>query len=883
MNSKSSNDVTVRIESQGENGDAYGNAALGETAHLLAYENSSSLDAQNMGTFHDSVQTHILNGNPMTAKSPAEDDHVIKIVGTMPASSEAARHSVDIDLHEPNVVMLHDSAGGKTPSEHRSRRSVSFQPKVPDAATEPSHSKDARVSSGLPRTGGKLPSSPLRPRSTTLEKMHESSEEVADSPSHAANVSPLNMVETPSAKDDVKLELPDLGPKPLETRSGDDDRRSSASAVSSPAKVSIKQPTANVTLNKEFFKSTTKSRLVNSPAPTKSPAVIMNQSARKSNLATPRPSTQVNEDAEEEDPFQDIDLQDEKFKRGNLKPITVAQWVAFFVLMGCLVASLTVKQLKHKQIWSLELWKWVLMVLVLLCGRLLSGWLIKIVIILVEKNLLLRKKVLYFVYGLRKGVQNVLWLGLALLAWKLMFHSRVERSTNKVLVVVTKLLECVVIAAFIWLFKLLLMKSVASSFHVSTFFDRIQESLYQQHVLEVLSSPPLLDLSFESTHRRHLTISLARESAGTKASQADPAISLQDVQKMNKHHISAGLMKHLVSLVKNPGLGTLVTTIEDSVDSGDIEINSELQARAAGKLIFRNVAQPDARSIEREDLLRFMTTDEIPRVMCLFEGAKDTGKITKKALKNWVVNVYQERTALASSLNDTKTAVKGLHRMVNVLVIIIIIVVWLLVLEIATTKILLFATSQLLLLGFVFSNTLKQTFEAIIFLFVMHPFDVGDRCIVDGQHLIVEEMKILTTVFLKPDNEKVFYPNSVLATKAISNLFRSPNMKEFLSFSIDISTPSQKINAFKDGLALYLEKKIEHWGPKFSVVVRELDDLKSMELYVTLQHTINFQNWAERLSRRSELLLEIKHIFTSLGVEYRLLPQTVELVYPSAR
>ncbi|KAH7444980.1 hypothetical protein KP509_02G100500 [Ceratopteris richardii] len=879
------NDDTVRIESRDGIGGFHPNAALRKPADLLVNGTSPSLDTQNMGTFHDSVQTQVrslwtdakdealedfpmLHWQPMAANTPAEDNSAIKIVRAVTTSSEPGhhrRHTVDVDLHELNVVMLNDSASGKPSSEHRSHRSVSFQPNVPNAAMELSHSKDARLSSGLRSTAGKPPLSPLQTHSPILDKMREKS---SDSPSHAADVSPWNRFESPSNKNDVKLELPDLRPTHLETRPGDDDRRSSASAVSTPAKVSVKQPIASVTLNKELLKSTTKSRLVESAAPTKSP----------------RQSTRVDKEEEEEDPFQDIDLQDDKFKRGNLKPITVAQWVALFVMMGCLISSLTVKQFKHKQIWSVELWKWVLLVLVVLCGRLLSGWLIKIVIILAEKNLLLRKKVLYFVYCLRKGVQNVLWLGLALLAWKLMFDSRIERSKNnhKVLVLVIKLLECFVIAAFIWLLKLLLMKSVASSFHVSTFFDRIQESLYQQHVLEVLSNPPLLDLSFESKHRQHLTISLAR-GAGTKTSQADPAISLQNVQKIKKHDISAGLMKQLMSLMKHPGLGTLVTTIEESVGSGNIEINSELEAKAAGKLIFRNVAQPEARSIEREDLLRFMNPDEIPRVLCLFEGAKDTGKITKKALKNWVVSVYQERTALALSLNDARTAVKGLHRMVNVLVIIIIIVVWLLILEIATTQVLLFATSQLLLLGFIFSNTLKQTFEAIIFLFVMHPFDVGDRCIVDGKQLIVEEMKILTTVFLRPDNEKVFYPNSVLATKVISNLFRSPNMKEFLSFSVHISTPTEKINAFKNGLALYLEKKVEHWAPKFSVVVRELDDLNSMELYVTLQHTINFQNTAERLTRRSELLLEIKRIFISLGVEYRLLPQTVELVYPSTR
>ena len=84
------------------------------------------------------------------------------------------------------------------------------------------------------------------------------------------------------------------------------------------------------------------------------------------------------------------------------------------------------------------------------------------------------------------------------------------------------------------------------------------------------------------------------------------------------------------------------------------------------------------------------------------------------------------------TLNDTKTAVNKLHRMVNFLVGIIIAVIWLLILGIATSKFLLFLSSQLLLVAFIFGNTCKTVFESIIFLFVIHPFDVGDRCEIDG-------------------------------------------------------------------------------------------------------------------------------------------------------
>lgn len=84
------------------------------------------------------------------------------------------------------------------------------------------------------------------------------------------------------------------------------------------------------------------------------------------------------------------------------------------------------------------------------------------------------------------------------------------------------------------------------------------------------------------------------------------------------------------------------------------------------------------------------------------------------------------------SLDDTKTAVDELRNMLNVLVAIIILIIWLIILGVPISHFLIFMSSQLLLVVFIFGNTCKTVFEAIIFLFIMHPFDVGDRCEVDG-------------------------------------------------------------------------------------------------------------------------------------------------------
>lgn len=100
------------------------------------------------------------------------------------------------------------------------------------------------------------------------------------------------------------------------------------------------------------------------------------------------------------------------------------------------------------------------------------------------------------------------------------------------------------------------------------------------------------------------------------------------------------------------------------------------------------------------------------------------------------VKAYLDRKSLAHTLNDTKTAIEELNRIISGIVIVVAVIVGLLIMGLLTTQILVFISSQLLLVAFMFGNTAKTVFEAIIFVFVMHPFDVGDRCVIDGVQVI---------------------------------------------------------------------------------------------------------------------------------------------------
>jgi len=330
---------------------------------------------------------------------------------------------------------------------------------------------------------------------------------------------------------------------------------------------------------------------------------------------------------EEEDPFADEDIPDD-FKRGKLDALTVLQWLGLFLVLAALVCSVTIRILSEKKVLGLHLWKWELLVFVLICGRLVSGWVIRIAVFGVEHNFLLRKRVLYFVYGVRSAVQNALWLGLVLASWHFMFDKNVQQETNSpVLPYVTKILFCFLVATLIRLVKTLLLKVLALSFHVSTYFDRIQEALSNQYVIETLSGPPLVDENhvLQEVHelqragatipkelrdalptknvsgQRNIQLSgVMPKGEGSKqlSKEKGEGISIDMLHKLNQKNVSAWNMKRLMRIVRFGTLTTMDEQIQQATGEGDesaTQIRSEYEAKIAAKKIFNNVATPGSK------------------------------------------------------------------------------------------------------------------------------------------------------------------------------------------------------------------------------------------------------------------------------------------------
>lgn len=334
-------------------------------------------------------------------------------------------------------------------------------------------------------------------------------------------------------------------------------------------------------------------------------------------------------DEEDDDPFKDADLPDRPKYQKNWSYWVFLEWIALLLNLAALTCSRTVPWLKTLSLLGLALWKWILMLLVVFCGRLVSDWVVRLIVYCLERNFLMRKKVLYFVYALRRGVKYCMWLGLVLMAWNFMFDARVE-STNTKLVYITKVLECFLIAAILFVVKVFLVKVLASCFHVGTYFERIRDSLFNQYVLETLSGPPVVEIEqmLDDEQKLMEEVALLRKAGATApglVGLGDPmasrsgklkaqntlsrskslasgeikpgsGISVQHLHKLNQKNVSAWNMKRLINMVKFHGVTTFTEGIHDGVNVDgeeiDTEIRSEWQAKAAAKEIFENVARP---------------------------------------------------------------------------------------------------------------------------------------------------------------------------------------------------------------------------------------------------------------------------------------------------
>jgi hypothetical protein len=67
----------------------------------------------------------------------------------------------------------------------------------------------------------------------------------------------------------------------------------------------------------------------------------------------------------------------------------------------------------------------------------------------------------------------------------------------------------------------------------------------------------------------------------------------------------------------------------------------------------------------------------------------------------------------------------------------------------------------------------------------------------------------------------------------------------------------------------YIINKTEHWQPSCALNVSDMSvEFGKLKLVLGFGHTMNYQNYGEKMTRKGQLILELKRHLEELGIEY---------------
>ena len=111
----------------------------------------------------------------------------------------------------------------------------------------------------------------------------------------------------------------------------------------------------------------------------------------------------------------------------------------------------------------------------------------------------------------------------------------------------------------------------------------------------------------------------------------------------------------------------------------------------------------------------------------------------------------RERHSVASSMHDVDQAIHVLDNLLMLVVLVLVVLIFVAWLNQNFSTTLATTGTALLSLSFVFAATAQEVLGSCIFLFVKHPFDVGDRVdIGEGQYVVDKNLPALHDIPKSP-------------------------------------------------------------------------------------------------------------------------------------
>ncbi|KAH6611371.1 mechanosensitive ion channel family [Trichoderma cornu-damae] len=304
-------------------------------------------------------------------------------------------------------------------------------------------------------------------------------------------------------------------------------------------------------------------------------------------------------------------------------------------------------------------------------------------------------------------------------------------------------------------------------------------------------------------------------------------------------------------------------------------LRNTASAHTLARLIYRGVVREGRDTVHLEDLqVAFETMEEAEAAFTMFD--KDlNGDISMNEFEAVCNEIQLEKKAIAASLKDLDSVIKKLDKVFLFIIVVIAVIVFISILSDSTAAGLASAGSSILGLAWVLQATAQEFLQSIIFVFIKHPFDVGDRVTIygntgatlTGDDYYVTEISLLYTEFKKMQGHIVQAPNSLLNTVFILNQRRSNGLSDSIPLEMRFGTPAQLIEDLKARMLEFVQNNKRDYQPSIITEMTGFKEVRSCTMNMIFFHKSSFQNELLRLNRHNKFVTELMYQMVQVGIE----------------
>ncbi|KAK4219235.1 Mechanosensitive ion channel-domain-containing protein [Rhypophila decipiens] len=304
-------------------------------------------------------------------------------------------------------------------------------------------------------------------------------------------------------------------------------------------------------------------------------------------------------------------------------------------------------------------------------------------------------------------------------------------------------------------------------------------------------------------------------------------------------------------------------------------LRSTPSSYALARVFYRTFVSNEKTTITVDDFFpAFSTQEEAEACFGVFD--KDlNGDVSMEELEMVCNEIHLEKKAIAASLRDLDSVIKKLDNVFMFIIVVIVIIVFISIISNSAAAALTSTGSFILGLSWLLQATAQEFLQSIIFVFVKHPFDVGDRVTVygntgsamKGDDYYVLEISLLYTEFKKMEGHVVQAPNSLLNTLFILNQRRSQGLADPVSLTMRFGTTESQIEELKARMLQFCLEHKRDYAPRILSEVLRIEEVNAITMNLIFFHKSNYQNELLRLTRRNKFCTELMRHMKDMGLE----------------